>query len=29
VSVAWEVGADGKLQIEYHAPDGCAVEVVG
>ena len=28
VSVAWEVGEDGKLQIEYHVPDGCEVEVV-
>ncbi len=29
VSVAWQVGEDGKLQLEYHAPEGCAVEVVG
>jgi hypothetical protein len=28
VSVAWQVGDDGKLQIEYHAPVGCEVEVV-
>ena len=28
VSVAWQVGEDGKLQIEYHAPEGCEVEVV-
>jgi alpha-L-rhamnosidase len=27
ISVAWQVGEDGKLQVEYHAPDGCEVEV--
>jgi hypothetical protein len=27
VTVAWVKGDDGKLQIEYDAPDGCVVEV--
>ena len=27
VSVAWQLDEDGKLQIEYQAPEGCEVEV--
>jgi hypothetical protein len=28
ISVSWQMGDDGRLQIEYDAPAGCEVEVV-
>lgn len=28
VSVAWRLKEDGQLDIEYHAPEGCEVEVI-
>lgn len=28
VSVAWRLKEDGQLDLEYHAPEGCEVEVV-
>lgn len=29
ITVAWSIGDDGKLHIEYDAPAGCAVDVAG